>query len=142
MALHMIKLCVGVDNVEDLADWQEKRAKERAKKGKPANPFHDTRMTPKRAEEMLAGGSIYWVIKNHIIVRQKLIGFEQVKDKEGKAMCRVHLDPELIRTKSRKKRPFQGWRYLEPGDAPADVDGKGPALSADLEQALKESLAW
>ncbi len=142
MALHMIKLCVGVDNVEDLAEWQDKRAKERAKKGKPANPFHDTRMTPKRAEEMLAGGSLYWVIKNHIIVRQKLIGFEQVKDKEGKAMCRVHLDPELVRTKSRKKRPFQGWRYLEPGDAPPDIDGKGPALSADLEQALKEALAW
>ena len=142
MALHMIKLCVGVENVEDLSDWQVKRAKERAKKGKPANPFHHTRMTPKRAEEMLAGGSIYWVIKNHIIVRQKLIGFEAVKDKEGKAMCRVHLDPELIRTKSRKKRPFQGWRYLEPGDAPPDLDGKGPALSADLEQALKEALAW
>jgi hypothetical protein len=142
MALHMIKLCVGVDSVEDLAGWQDKRARERAKKGKPANPFHDTRMTPKRAEEMLAGGSLYWVIKNHIVVRQKLIGFEQVKDKEGKAMCRVHLDPELVRTKSRKKRPFQGWRYLEPGDAPADVDGKGPALSADLEQALKEALAW
>ncbi len=138
----MIKLCVGVDNVEDLAEWQDKRVKELVKKGKPPNPFHDTRMTPKRAEEMLAGGSIYWVIKNHIIVRQKLIGFEQVKDKEGKAMCRVHLDPALVRTKSRKKRPFQGWRYLEPGDAPADVDGKGPALSADLEQALKEALAW
>jgi hypothetical protein len=142
MALHMIKLCVGVDNVEDLAEWQDKRVKELVKKGKPPNPFHDTRMTPKRAEEMLAGGSIYWVIKNHIIVRQKLVGFEQVKDKEGKAMCRVHLDPALVRTKSRKKRPFQGWRYLEPGDAPADVDGKGPALSADLEQALKEALAW
>lgn len=138
----MIKLCVGVDSVEDLADWQVKRAKEREKKGKPANPFHDTRMTPKRAEEMLAGGSLYWVIKNHIVVRQKLIGFEQVKDKDGKAMCRVHLDPELVRTKSRKKRPFQGWRYLEPGDAPPDIDGKGPALSADLEQALKEALAW
>ena len=142
MALHMIKLCVGVDNVEDLAEWQDKRMKELVKKGKPPNPFHDTRMMPKRAEEMLAGGSIYWVIKNHIIVRQKLVGFEQVKDKEGKAMCRVHLDPELVRTKSRTKRPFQGWRYLEPGDAPADVDGKGPALSADLEQALKEALAW
>lgn len=142
MALHMIKLCVGVDNVEDLAEWQDKRVKELVKKGKPPNPFHDTRMTPKRAEEMLAGGSLYWVIKNHIIVRQKLVGFEQVKDKEGKAMCRVHLDAQLVRTKSRKKRPFQGWRYLEPGDAPADVDGKGPALSADLEQALKEALAW
>lgn len=142
MALHMIKLCVGVDTVDELLEWQVKRAKERAKKGKSPNPFHDTRMTPKRADEMLAGGSIYWVIKNHIIVRQKLIGFEAVKDKDGKAMCRVHLDPELVRTKSRKKRPFQGWRYLEPGDAPPDIDGKGPALSADLEQALKEALAW
>ena len=93
-------------------------------------------MTPKRAEEMLAGGSLYWVIKHYIIVRQRLIGFEEVKDKDGKAMCRIHLDPELIRTKPRKKRPFQGWRYLEPGDAPADLDGKGPALSADLETAL------
>lgn len=138
----MIKLCVGVDTVDELLEWQVKRAKERAKKGKSPNPFHDTRMTPKRADEMLAGGSIYWVIKNHIIVRQKLIGFEAVKDKDGKAMCRVHLDPELVRTKSRKKRPFQGWRYLEPGDAPPDIDGKGPALSADLEQALKEALAW
>ena len=142
MALHMIKLCVGVDTVDELSEWQVKRAKERAKKGKPANPFHDTRMTPKRAEEMLAGGSLYWVIKNHIIVRQKLIGFEAVKDKDSKAMCRVHLDPELVRTKSRRKRPFQGWRYLEPVDAPPDVDGKGPALSADLERALKEALAW
>ena len=142
MALHMIKLCVGVDTVDELAEWQVKRAKELAKKGKPPNPFHDTRMMPKRAAEMLAGGSIYWVIKNHIIVRQKLIGFEEVKDKEGKAMCRIHLDPDLVRTKSRKKRPFQGWRYLEPGDAPPDLDGKSPALSADLELALKEALAW
>ena len=142
MALHMIKLCVGVDNVDELLEWQVKRAKEREKKGKSPNPYHDTRMTPKRAEEMLAGGSLYWVIKHYIIVRQRLIGFEEVKDKDGKAMCRIHLDPELIRTKPRKKRPFQGWRYLEPSDAPADLDGKGPALSADLETALKEALAW
>ncbi len=142
MALHMIKLCVGVENVEDLSEWQVRCIKELTKKGKPPNPYHDTRMSPKRAEEMLAGGSLYWVIKNFIIVRQRLIDFEQVKDKEGKAMCRIHLDPELIRTKPRKKRPFQGWRYLEPGDAPSDLDGKGPALSADLEAALKEALAW
>jgi hypothetical protein len=142
MALHMIKLCVGVETVDDLLEWQEKRAKERERKGKSPNPFHDTRMSPKRAEEMLDGGSLYWVIKHFIIVRQRLIGFEPVKDKDGKNMCRIHLDPELVRTKPRKKRPFQGWRYLEPGDAPADLDGKGPALSADLEAALKEALAW
>jgi hypothetical protein len=142
MALHMIKLCVGADSVEDLSDWQGKLIAGLIKKNKPPIPYHDTRMSPKRAEEMLAGGSLYWVIKNFIIVRQRLVGFEQVKDKEGKAMCRVQLDPELIRTKPRKKRPFQGWRYLEPGDAPSDLDGKGPALSADLEAALKEALAW
>ncbi len=142
MALHMIKLCVGVDTVDELQEWQVKRAKERAKKGKPANPFHDTRMHPKRADEMLDGGSLYWVIKHFTIVRQRIVGFETVKDKDGKPMCRIHLDPDLVRTKPRKKRPFQGWRYLEPGDAPADLDGKGPALSADLEQALKEALAW
>jgi hypothetical protein len=138
----MIKLCVGVETVDDLLEWQVRRAKERKKAGKAANPFHDTRMTPKRATEMLQGGSLYWVIKHFIIVRQRLIGFEDVRDKDGKPMCRIHLDPELIRTKPRKKRPFQGWRYLAPADAPADLDGKGPALSADLETALKEALAW
>jgi hypothetical protein len=138
----MIKLCVGAETVEDLADWQARRIAERRKAKQSPNAFHDTRMTPKRAEEMLEGGSLYWVIKNRIAVRQKLLRFEAVTDEEGKAMCRIHLDPELVRVDARNKRPFQGWRYLEPGDAPADLNGKGPALSADLEQALKEALAW
>ncbi len=142
MALHMLKLCVGVENVDDMKEWQERRAKERKAAKLSANPFHDTRMTPKRAEEMLAGGSLYWVIKHRIIVRQRLIGFEAVTDKDGKAMCRIHLDPKLVRTHPRRKRPFQGWRYLEPADAPADLDGTSPALSADLETALKEALTW
>ena len=143
MPLHIIKLCVGADSIDDLAQWQAGRLKAQKAQGiKKPRIFHTTFMKPKREDEVLDGGSLYWVIKNHIIVRQKLIGFEEVKDKDGKAMCRIHLDPELVRTKSRKKRPFQGWRYLEPGDAPPDVDGKGPALSADLEQALKEALAW
>lgn len=142
MALHMVKLCVGVENVDDLQEWQTRRIKERKAAKLSPNPYHDTRMTPKRAEEMLAGGSLYWVIKHRIIVRQRLIGFEAVADKDGKAMCRVHLDPALVRTQARKKRPFQGWRYLEPTDAPPDVDGTSPALSADLETALKEALVW
>lgn len=142
MALHMIKLCVGVEDVDDLKQWQDRRAVEQAALGLPANPFHDTRMAPKRADEMLAGGSIYWVIKHRILVRQRLIGFEQVADADGKKMCRIHLDPRLVRVQTRRKRPFQGWRYLAPGDAPPDVDGSSPALSADLEQALKEALAW
>jgi len=142
MALHMIKLCVGAETVEDLSDWQAKCIAELKRQGKPPNAFHDTRMSPKRAAEMLDGGSLYWVIKHFIIVRQRFVGFEEIRDRDGKPMCRIHLDPELVRTKPRKKRPFQGWRYLEPDDAPADLDGKGPALSADLETALKEALAW
>jgi hypothetical protein len=142
MALHMIKLCVGVDDVDDLRAWQDRRADERAAGGLSPNPFHDTRMAPKRSAEMLAGGSLYWVIKHRILVRQKLIGFEQVQDKDGKAMCRVHLDPALVRVQARRKRPFQGWRYLTPEDAPPDIDGTSPVLSADLEKALKEALAW
>jgi hypothetical protein len=138
----MIKLCVGAESVEDLAEWQAKRIKERKKAKQSPNAFHDTRMTPKRAEDMLAGGSLYWVIKNRIVVRQKLLRFEAVTDADDKGMCRIHLDPELVRVSPRNKRPFQGWRYLEPKDAPADLDGKGPALSADLEVALKEALAW
>jgi hypothetical protein len=142
MALHMLKLCVGVENVDELQEWQTRRIKERKAAKLSPNPFHDTRMTPKRAEDMLAGGSLYWVIKHRIIVRQRIIGFEPVTDKDGKGMCRIHLDPTLVRTQARRKRPFQGWRYLEPGDAPPDVDGTSPALSADLETALKEALAW
>ena len=142
MALHMIKLCVGAESVEDLAEWQARRIKEAKKAKQPPNAWHDTRMTPKRADDMLAGGSIYWVIKNLIVVRQKLLRFEAVLDSDDKPMCRIHLDPELVRVNPRGKRPFQGWRYLEPKDAPADLDGKGPALSADLELALKEALAW
>jgi hypothetical protein len=142
MALHMIKLCVGAENVDDLADWQAGRIAERRKAKLSPNAFHDTRMRPKRADEMLAGGSLYWVIKNRIAVRQKLLRFETLADDAGKAMCRIHLDPELVRVNAREKRPFQGWRYLHPKDAPADLIGKGPALSADLEMALKAALAW
>lgn len=138
----MIKLCVGAESVEDLADWQARRINERREAKQSPNAFHDTRMSPKRADEMLQGGSLYWVIKNRIQVRQKLLRFEAVTDAEGRAMCRIHLDPELVRVDARNKRPFQGWRYLEPSDAPADLNGKGPALSADLELALKEALAW
>ena len=108
MALHMIKLCVGVENVDELAEWQVKRAAERKKKGKSPNPFHDTRMHPKRAAEMLEGGSLYWVIKHFTIVRQKLIGFEEVKDKDGKPMCRIHLDPEAGPHPAAQETPLPG----------------------------------
>jgi hypothetical protein len=142
MALHMIKLCVGADTVEDLAVWQASCAAERAREGLSAIPFHDTRMHPRRAPDILDGGSIYWVIRHRILVRQRITGFEAIDDAAGKPMCRILLAPDLVPVQPRRKRPFQGWRYLEPKDAPADRDGRGPALSADLEAALKEAMVW
>ena len=139
----MIKLCVGAETVEDLSDWQAKRIAELKREKKPPNAFHDTRMSPKRAAEMLDGGSLYWVIKHFIIVRQRFVGFEEIRDRDGKPMCRIHLDPELVRTKPRKKRPFQGWRYLESAQAPPDLrDVSDADLPPELARELRALGAW
>lgn len=138
MTIHMVKLCVGADTVEDLADWQERQLK------KLPNPVHHTRMMPKRAEEMLEGGSIYWVIKRAIRVRQRIIDIRAVKDEEGRDMCELVFDPMLVRTYARPKRPFQGWRYLKPAEAPRDLkSGEGAVdIPANLDAALKDAGVW
>jgi len=142
MTVHLIKLCVGAESVEDLQAWVEKRVKARKKAGLSLVSHHDTRMWPKRADDLLEGGSLYWVIKRSVLVRQKLVGLEEVADGEGKTLCRLVLDPELVRTEPRGRRPFQGWRYLTPEDAPPDLAGDASRLSPDLVAALKQSLAW
>ncbi len=138
MTIHMVKLCVGADTIDDLVAWQN-----RLMRTLPS-PVHHTRMFPKRAEEMLRGGSIYWVIRRAIRVRQRIMEIRSVEDGEGRAMCELVLDPELVRTRAQPKRPFQGWRYLKPGDAPADLSSG--ALAADvpdgLDEALKAALVW
>lgn len=142
MTLHMIKLAVGAESVESMAEWTAGRVAERKKAKLSPVTWHDTRMWPKREAELLAGGSLYWVVKHRILVRQKLAGFEKFDDADGKPMCRILLHPELIRVQPRKKRPFQGWRYLTADDAPLDLDGARGGVSEDLETALKEALAW
>jgi hypothetical protein len=120
MALHLIKLCVGADSIEDLSDWQKKRLAERKRKGEGAEIRHVTRMTPKRADELLDGGSLYWVIKGQIAVRQRLVALRPAV-KNGVPHCALVLDAALVPTMRRFHRPFQGWRYFEPGDAPRDL---------------------
>ncbi len=120
MTLHLIKLCVGVDSIEELAAWQTKRLKELKKKKRPLVLQHVTRMTPKRAEELLDGGSLYWVIKGHIAVRQQLVALKPVT-KNGIPHCALVYDPKLVAVLRRFHRPFQGWRYLDPKDAPPDA---------------------
>jgi len=122
MTLHIIKLCVGVDTVQDLAEWQAGRLKDLKKKRKPLELVHVTRMTPKRKEEVLDGGSLYWVIKGQIAARQKLIDLRKVT-KNGTPHCGLVYDPKLIPVQRRAHRAFQGWRYFDPKDAPPDARG-------------------
>lgn len=136
--LHLIKLSVGTENIADLADWQKKRAAERKKKGGSADIMHITRMTPKREEELLAGGSMFWVIKGQIAVRQKLLELRPVT-RNGLPHCALVLDKTLVPTERRFHRAFQGWRYLDPKDAPKDLKRRGKM--AELPEALHAELA-
>nr|WP_272490691.1 DUF1489 domain-containing protein [Mesobacterium pallidum] len=115
-----MKLSVGTEGVEDLAAWQAMRAAQMA----DGCPRHVTRMFPKRRDEILNGGSIYWVIKGFIQCRQRILGLDEVTGEDGIARCAIVLNPELHRTTPAPRRPFQGWRYLAPGDAPADMGAR------------------
>jgi hypothetical protein len=143
MTIHILKLCVGADSVEDLAEWQIGQLK-RAKKAKQRlNPVCGTRMWPKRLEDVLAGGSLYWVIKGVISVRQRIVAIDDVTDDHGQR-CGLYLDAHLQRTIPQPRRAFQGWRYLEPKDAPADLsEAQGGAdLPEHLRRQLVELGAW
>ncbi|MCC5964437.1 MAG: DUF1489 domain-containing protein [Rhodobacteraceae bacterium] len=136
-AIHLIKLCVGAQQVEDLIEWQQNpRAR-----GPDGLPRHVTRMWPKRAAEILAGGSLYWVFKGVVLARQRILRLDEVTGSDGIIRCGIVLDPEIHRTAATPKRPFQGWRYLRVQDAPADLPRarKGDdTLPPDLDAALAE----
>jgi hypothetical protein len=138
MTLHILKLCVGCESIEDLARWQAKRLKDQKKRGvKKPLLMHVTRMTPKRKDEVLNGGSLYWVIKGQIAVRQKLLDLKPTT-KNGTPHCGLVYDPKLVPLQRRAQRAFQGWRYLDPKDAPPDARGtKGlEKLPEDLQREL------
>lgn len=138
MTIHLVKLCVGADSIEDLANWQAKLLRSLPQ------PVHRTRMRPKRAEALLAGGSLYWVIKRQIRVRQRLIDIKDITGRDGRSLCELVLDPELVRTELQPRKPFQGWRYLEVQDAPADLaEGSSIAdIPEDLGEKLRAALVW
>ncbi|MEP2828289.1 DUF1489 domain-containing protein [Parvibaculum sp.] len=138
MTVHLVKLCVGAEDISDLAAWQAARLAEKKKLKQPQVLAHVTRMTPKRADELLAGGSLYWVMKGVIRCRQKLIGIEPFTDNEGVGRCRLVLDEEIVATRRQERRPFQGWRYLDPKDAPSDVK-KGEAED-DMPEEMRREL--
>lgn len=139
MTLHLIKLCVGCESVEDLEDWIALRLDEKRRAGLPAEHFHTTRMVPKRDAELLDGGSLYWIIKGGVQCRQKLVEVRPFTDGEGIGRCHLVLEPAVVRTAWQPRRPFQGWRYLKPTDAPADL-GTGEGVE-EMPLNLRKELA-
>ena len=140
MTLNLIKLCVGCPSIDELEGWQAARLADMHARGVPAELKHTTRMTPKRSSELLDGGSLYWVIKGSVQVRQKLIDIRTFTDAEGIKRCDLVLDSKLVPTIPRRFRPFQGWRYYESKDAPPDLESRGGDF-ADMPQDLRQELA-
>lgn len=136
-ALHLVKLCVGAERVEDLMAWQSTAEA----RGPDGLPWHVTRMWPKRMDEVLSGGSLYWVFKGLVLARQRILRLEEVTGSDGIVRCAIVLDPGIVRTMAAPKRPFQGWRYLKAADAPPDLPkarGGDDRLPPKLEAALAE----
>jgi hypothetical protein len=140
MTLHLIKLCVGAGSIEDLAAWQRGRLAELKKSGKKSQLFHTTFQTPKRQAELLDGGSVYWVIKGLIQVRQRIVGFGEGHKKDGSPCCLILLDPALVPVRPLSRRAFQGWRYFDAADAPPDLK-RGEKKLADLPPKMRRDLA-
>jgi hypothetical protein len=138
MALHLIKLCVGCDSVRDLEDWIKQKLKEKRRRGEKPEHIHRTRMVPKRAPELIDGGSLHWVIRGQISCRQRILDVRPFRDKDGTGRCALVLDRKLVLVQPRLYRAFQGWRYLEPNDAPRDLDKAAPGAAAMPEQLRRE----
>ncbi|MEQ9520155.1 MAG: DUF1489 domain-containing protein [Parvibaculum sp.] len=115
MTVHLVKLCVGVEDPETLIAYQARRL------AASQELVHVTRMTPKQADELLDGGSLYWVMKGQVRCRQRILELRALVDDEGKRHCGLLLDPQVVLTERLAKRPFQGWRYLDKAAAPRDA---------------------
>ncbi len=143
MSLHIVKLSVGTDSIDDLQRWQRARLLSRTVPGgPPPRLWHTTFQTPKRASEVLDGGSMYWVIRGVIQARQRLIGFDVGQKDDGSPCCLLVLDPDLIPVRPTPRRPFQGWRYLTADDAPPDLsDRNGRDETAEMPPQMRRELA-
>ena len=128
---------MGAKFVEELWFWQQ----EKLSKNSNANIVHVTRMRPRRENELLNGGSIYWVFKGYILARQRILSLDEVRTSDGVMKCSLVLDPDIYLTYPVKKRPFQGWRYLKEEDSPKDFEKFIPgneSFPKDLKLALSE----
>jgi hypothetical protein len=138
MPLHLIKLSVGTESVKDLEWWIAKQLKDKKRRGQKAERIHTTRMVPKRVDELLDGGSIFWVIKGAIVCRETILDIRPFRDKDGIGRCKLVLDPKCVLVEPRTYRAFQGWRYLDPKDAPRDLTRAAAGAVAMPEKMRRE----
>jgi len=133
LPLHLIKLSAGCQNLDTLRDWQTRH-------GAAHPPLrHRTRNFPRRAKEILDGGSIYWVINRVVTARQAILDIRETVRDDGSACADLVLDPALVTVQGRFMKPFQGWRYLNAADAPLDEAGSA-TFTADLPEPLRREL--
>ena len=141
MSLNLIKLCVGCDSVAELSSWIKQRLKQKKARNEKPEHIHTTRMVPKRVDELLDGGSLYWVIRGQIMCRQDLVAIRPFVDNEGVGRCRLVLRPKVVPVEPRPFRAFQGWRYLNAKDAPRDLDRAAPGarnMPENMRRELRE----
>jgi hypothetical protein len=141
MTVHLLKLCVGVETVQELAEWQTERLAKLKRARKTPELCHRTLQTPKRRDEVLDGGSLYWVIKGFVLARQRVLDLRPDKKDDGTPCCGIVLEPKLVTTRPHPRRAFQGWRYLEAKDAPPDLRGlsaRDEAMPPGMREELRE----
>ena len=140
MTIHLVKIAVGIESVDHLREVQIERLRQAQEPGAAGALHHMTRNTPRRAEEVLDGGSIYWIIKGYIRVRQNITGFGEAVGRNGKPRCALILDPKLVQTVLLPHKPIQGWRYMEAEAAPEDLTGKERKIASSLPQDMADEL--
>jgi hypothetical protein len=133
MPLHLLKLCVGVSEVKEMKHWVN------AAKAEHESLNHTTRMFPKRRDEILEGGSLYWVIRGMILCRQPIADLVAVTGADGIGRCRIDFKPKIILVRPSPRRAFQGWRYLSAEDAPPDL--KSGSHDGEMSEKMRRELA-
>ncbi|MBT7954689.1 MAG: DUF1489 domain-containing protein [Rhodospirillaceae bacterium] len=137
MAVHLLRMAVRIESIAHLSEIQAERMA--STKGKRL--FTYTRNVPRRTAELIDGGSIYWVVKRLIRVRQKIVGIEPGTNEEGRKYCAIELDPGHILLEPRQQKAFQGWRYLKPEEAPIDLPpGSTVEIDADMPPEMQAEL--
>jgi hypothetical protein len=133
--LHITKLAVGISDINELRAFQA----ERQRIDPPLR--HRTRNMPRRRSEVLDGGSMYWVINGSMLARQRILDIIEDRRADGTACTGIVLDREIVPLAGRPTRPFQGWRYLAPDDAPPDMSAAGAVTGLDaLPAAMRQEL--